>query len=156
MSEGIMTDEQMDRLMEEAEAEASDDWIPGKMLEKDQQEGENPLDEKMAMEEAEESAKGGPDEQYMCLLTKEYEWRGKKIKVLDMSGLLDLRTVDLEYVDMVLAKMGHAPQNKYRDTTFQKHIAMRATGYSVEFFNMLSVRDMVMIGAKVYAFFLYG
>lgn len=156
MGEKVLTDEQMDQLMEEAERGASDDWIPGRMVEEDQREETKAADEKESMHEAEELAKGNPDEQYTCLLTREYEWGGKKIKALDMWGLLDLRTVDLEYVDMVLAKMGHAPQNKYRDTTFQKHIAMRATGFSVEFFNMLSVRDMIMIGAKVYAFFLYG
>ncbi|MCI8337942.1 MAG: hypothetical protein HFH62_04540 [Lachnospiraceae bacterium] len=156
MSEKVLTDEEMDQLMEEAEREASDDWISGKMMEGEQREGEEPLDEKETMREAEELVKGNPEEQYICLLTREYEWDGKKIKTLDLSGLLDLRTVDLEYVDMVLTKMGHAPQNKYKDTTFQKHVAMRATKFPVEFFNMLAVRDMVMIGAKVYAFFLFG
>jgi len=155
-SNEVITDEEMDALMEEAEIEASADRTARDMVEEEEQEDDGPVDEKEAMREAGRLAKGQNDAWYMCRLTREYEWDGKKIQSLDMSGLLELRTVDLEFVDMVLAKMGHSPQNKYRDTTFHKHVAMRVTGYPVEFFNGLSIRDMIIVGSKVFAYFLLG
>lgn len=152
----IIMDEEMDALMEEAEMEASADRTARDMVEEAEQGEDETLGEKEAMYEAGKLAKGQNDAWYICPLTREYEWDGEKIKSLDMSGLMDLRTVDLEFVDMVLAKMGHSPQNKYRDTTFQKHVAMKATGYPVEFFNELSIRDMIIVGSKVFAYFLLG
>ncbi len=152
----VITDEEMDALMEGADLEASADRAAVDMVEEYEQGDDGPMHEEEAMAEAEGLAKGEKDPWYMCPLTMEYEWDGDKVSSLDLSGLMDLRTVDLEFVDMVLAKMGHSPQDKYRDTTFQKHVAMKATGYPVEFFNMLSIRDMMIVGSKVFAYFLFG
>lgn len=145
-----VTDEFMEGLMEEAEREADADSAVVDILEREEQEKEEaPMDEKEAEEEAEKDG-------YQIALRKEYDWNGGKVKSLDLSGLEDLTAIDLEYVDRVLAKMRHFPGNKYQDTTYQKHIAMRATGMPVEFFNMLSLKDMLAIGGVVYTYFLLG
>lgn len=81
---------------------------------------------------------------------------GKMVDRLDLSGLSNLTTKDGEYADRVLAKMDHAPQNKFADVLYCKHLAVRATGISLEFFNMLDLRDMLLIVARINYFFLYG
>lgn len=97
---------------------------------------------------------------YEVIFDKEYEFDDgsgvKKYTSIDMSGLLDLKTVDGEICDRVLTKLRHAPANKFIDTIYTKHIAMRATGLSVEFFNMLSIRDMQKVTNEVYVYFLRG
>ncbi len=80
----------------------------------------------------------------------------KKIKSIDMSGLLDLTTIDAERFDRILIKTGHRPQNKFTDTTYCKHVAAHVTGLPVEFFNMLSIRDMLLVMGTVHNYFLFG
>ncbi len=122
---------------------------------------------------ADEAASGGRDgaaagedeaeqdeERYNVHFDKEYEFDNgngnKKYKSLDLSGLLDLTTVDGEIFDRMLEKVGHMPKNKFKDTTYTKYVAMKVTGLPVEFFNMLSIRDMWKVTAVVYMFFLLG
>lgn len=80
----------------------------------------------------------------------------KKIKSIDMSGLLDLTTIDAERFDRILTKTGHRPQNKFTDTTYCKYVAAHVTGLPVEFFNMLSMRDMMFVMGTVHNYFLFG
>lgn len=105
----------------------------------------------------EEEADGNP---YEVIFDKEYEFDNgdgrKKYPSIDLSGLVDLTTVDGEVLDRILFKLGHAPLNKFKDTTYTKHVAMRVTGLPVEFFNMLSIRDMHKVTAMVYYYFLRG
>ena len=144
----VLTDEEMDALLDEASVEADAETMVS-----EPEEEEKPLGEEEAIRAVESETDG--DKRYLCEFSKEYTFDGKKIKELDLSGLLDLTTKDLEFVDFVFAKMGYAPQNKYDDILWRKHIAMRATGMPVEFFNMLSARDMMYVGAKVWNYFLY-
>lgn len=92
---------------------------------------------------------------YIIPLTKTYDLDGKKVSELDLSGLEDLTTTDAEYIERVMAKMNHHPINKFADTTYAKHIAMRVTGLPVEFFNALKWRDMRHIIARITVYFLY-
>lgn len=105
----------------------------------------------------EEEADGNP---YEVIFDKEYEFDNgdgrKKYLSIDLSGLADLTTVDGEVLDRILLKLGHTPLNKFKDTTYTKHVAMRVTGLPVEFFNMLSIRDMHKVTAMVYYYFLRG
>lgn len=80
----------------------------------------------------------------------------KKIKSIDLSGLLDLTTIDAERFDRILIKTGHRPQNKFTDTTYCKHVAAHVTGLPVEFFNTLSMRDMLVVMGMVHNYFLFG
>jgi len=91
---------------------------------------------------------------------KEYEFDNgmetKKIKSVDLSGLLDLTTIDAERFDRILIRTGHRPQNKFTDTTYCKHVAAHVTGLPVEFFNTLSMRDMLVVMGMVHNYFLFG
>ncbi len=80
----------------------------------------------------------------------------KKIKSIDLSGLLDLTTIDAERFDRILIRTGHRPQNKFTDTTYCKHVAAHVTGLPVEFFNTLSMRDMLAVMGMVHNYFLFG
>lgn len=92
-------------------------------------------------------------------LSKEYSFFDgvdtKKISELDLSGLMDLNTLDGEMLDRIMIKLNHKPQNKFMDTTYIKHVAVKVTGYPVEFFNMLSMKDIQRIQGRIAYFFLY-
>lgn len=92
---------------------------------------------------------------YVVPLTKGYDLEGEIIKEVDLSGLEDLTTKDAQEVDRVMAKMKYYPQNKFKDILYTKHIAMRATGLPIEFFNSLSFKDMQSISSRVAIYFLY-
>lgn len=110
---------------------------------------------------AEPEEDGGQDgEFYTVYFDKEYEFDNgdgsRKYKSLDLSGLLDLTTVDGEIFDRAMEKERHVPANKFKDTTYTKFVAMKVTKLPVEFFNMLCIRDMWKVTAVVYLFFLRG
>jgi hypothetical protein len=92
---------------------------------------------------------------YVINLSKEYDFDGKKIQQVDLSGLEDLTTRDAEYIDHVMSKLQYHPTDKFRDTTYTKHIAMRVTGLPVEFFNSLRWKDQQAITARITLYFLF-
>lgn len=92
---------------------------------------------------------------YVVPLTKGYEFDGEIIKEVDLSGLEDLTTLDGQEIDRAMAKLNHYPKDKFRDTLYTKHIAMRASGLPVEFFNSLSLKNMQAITSRVAIYFLY-
>lgn len=141
-----ITDEEMDNLMDAADVTAAADSNM-------QTEQDEPKTEEQIAKEAEEEAE---ENIYEVPLSHEYLLGTEKIGKIDLSGLEKLTTRDGEYADRVLAKLGHNPGNKFKDTTYCKFIAMRATGMPLEFFNALDLRDMTLIEAKVYYYFLYG
>ncbi|MDE6054775.1 MAG: hypothetical protein K2G55_13675 [Lachnospiraceae bacterium] len=92
---------------------------------------------------------------YVVPLSKTYQFEGESIKEVDLSGLEDLTTADGEYVDRVMAKLNYHPRDKYRDITYTKHIAMRATNLPIEFFNMLKWKDQQAITSRIGIYFLF-
>lgn len=92
---------------------------------------------------------------YTVPLSKEYKLDGEIIKEVDLSGLEDLTTIDGQELDRVMAKMNYRPKDKFRDILYTKHIAMRASGLPIEFFNSLSLKDMQAITSRVAVYFLY-
>lgn len=141
-----VTDEELDGLMDSAEVAAAAD--NNMRVERDE-----PKTEEQIAKEAEEETE---EDVYEVPLSREYAIGSEKISKIDMSGLEKLTTRDGEYVDRVLAKLGHNPGNKFKDTTYCKFIAMRATGLPLDFFNGLDLRDMTLVEAKVYFYFLYS
>jgi hypothetical protein len=93
---------------------------------------------------------------YKVELSREYNFNGKKIKEIDLSRLEDLTTRDAEEIDKIMAKLSHYPRNRYRDTLYCKHIAMRATGLPADFFDMLRWKDMDEVTSRVTIYFLLG
>lgn len=106
----------------------------------------------------EEDTDGG--DRFKVEFFKEYAFDNgveiKKIKSIDLSGLLELSTIDAERFDRILIKTGHRPSNKFTDTTYCKHVAAHVTGLPVEFFNTLSMRDMLLVMGTVHNYFLFG
>lgn len=142
-----LTDEEMDELMEEAELKAESDMLPEDTV------SDEPMSEKEAIEAVRQEEN---EDQYTVKLLREYNFEGRMIASVDMRGLDDLTTRDMEVFDRIMAKMQHSPADKYRDTTYTKHIAVRVTGLPIEFFNQLKARDMLLVTARVYSYFLYG
>lgn len=135
-------------LQQEAELEATADKVASGNL--------NQKAEKLTGEEKEEKK----EDRYTVYFDKEYTFETgeetKKYETLDLSGLTELTTTDGEIFDRVLVRLGHRPVNKFNDTTYCKHVAMKVTGLPVEFFDKLSIRDMQKVVAVVYYFFLFG
>lgn len=115
------------------------------------------FDDHMSEDEKEKKAMNDVnDERYTLILSKEYIFENKKINKIDFSKLPELTTRDLEYADRVMARVQHAPNDKFSDTLWNKMIAIRATGYSIDFFNSLSSRDMLAVVGTVRRYFLLG
>ena len=93
---------------------------------------------------------------YKVTFDKSYTFEGKTYDSINLSGLENLTTVEGEMFDRVLTTLHHTPANKFTDTTYTKHVAMRVTKLPVEFFNMLNIRDMQKVTATVYYYFLRG
>ena len=92
---------------------------------------------------------------FIIPLRETYNFGGKSIDSVDLSRLEKLTTIDAQEVDKVADAMNWHPRNKFRDTIYLKHIAMRVTGLPVEFFNMLSWKDMNNICARETLYFLF-
>lgn len=92
---------------------------------------------------------------YTVKLSKTYNLGEKEISEVDLSGLEDLTTKDADYIERVMAKLGHHPRDKFRDTTYTKHIAMKVTNLPIEFFNSLKWKDLEAITSRIAVYFLY-
>ncbi len=86
---------------------------------------------------------------------KPYKFEGTEYTELDLSGMTKFTTRDSEWLDRMMKKAGHAVTNKWHDTTYLKLIAQRATGYPIDFFNLMPFKDFVEIGARIQAYFLF-
>lgn len=92
---------------------------------------------------------------FVIKLSKKYKIDNVEIDSVDLSGLEKLTTMDAQEIDKVMDLMNWHPRNKFRDTLYLKHVAMRVTNLSVEFFNMLSWKDMNNIMARETLYFLF-
>lgn len=92
---------------------------------------------------------------YVVKLSRAYDkGNGEKIDTIDLSGMENLTTMDAQEVDQIVSKLGYVPRNKWRDTLYTKHVAVKATGLTVEFFNALAWKDMEDITSMVAVYFL--
>jgi hypothetical protein len=124
--------------------------------EMDEQEAEKAFEEEAGQELPEDGKNLMEKIGYQVRLSREYDFNGKKISEIDLSGMENLTTVDAQEVDRSMAKAGHHPRVKYGDTLFSKLVAMRATGLPEDFFNLLRWKDMDEITSRVSAYFLFG
>jgi len=86
---------------------------------------------------------------------KPYIFEGTEYTEIDLSGVTKFNTRDSEWLDRMMKKTGHSSTNKWHETTYLKLIAQRATGYPVEFFNYMPMKDFIEIGARIQAYFLF-
>ena len=112
--------------------------------------------EEMTEEELEKAAEEEAGSDHTLILSKTYKMDGKMIDRINFEGLEELKTKDLEYADRVIARMNHAPDDKFTDVLWNRMIAVRATGISGSFFNELSSRDMLGVVGVIRQFFLFG
>lgn len=95
--------------------------------------------------------------QFTVKLSRKYDdLSGNQIDTVDLSGLETLTTMDAQEVDRIVSTLGHVPRNKWKDTLYTKHVAVKATGLPVEFFNQLLWKDMEEITSTVMYYFLFG
>jgi len=145
-------EETLDALMAQAELQAEADNIASG--------DRSGAAERLAGQEDEDAAAEAQENPYEVVFDREYSFDNgggvKKYRKLDMSGLPELTTTDGEVFDRVLVKLRHNPANKFNDTTYTKHVAMKVTGLPAEFFNQLNIRDMQKVTAAVYYYFLVG
>lgn len=87
---------------------------------------------------------------------REYDFGGKTYESIDLSGLDNLSTIQLQRVDRICERMSVSMDDKLNDTVWCKYIAMSATGLPVEFFNQLKARDMMEINGVIRVFFTLG
>lgn len=93
---------------------------------------------------------------YVVKLSKLYDLDGRKVDSIDLSGLENLTTMDAQEVDRIVNKLGHTPKSKWKDTLYTKHVAVKASGLPVEFFNSLRWKDMDNVTSVVALHFLFG
>lgn len=141
--------EEIDEIARQVEAEAE----LQKMESAQDQENEEVKSEETREREAVEAAN---EESHTLILTKTYNYDGKKIDRIDFDALNDLTTIDLEYADRIIARMQHSPEDKFTDILWNRMIATRATGLSSDFFKMLGSRDMLAVVSVIRRYFLLG
>lgn len=109
---------------------------------------------------AADSTSGGADAPsdvhipYVVKLSRAYDLDGKSIDTVDLTGLEELTTMDAQEVDQIVERLGRTPRNKWKDTLYTKHVAVKASGLPVEFFNRLRWNDMNNITSVVSLYFL--
>ncbi len=105
-----------------------------------------------------DSASGGERPEmripYVVKLSRAYDLDGKSINTVDLTGLDELTTMDAQEVDEIVSRIGHRTRNKWADTLYTKHVAVKASGLPVEFFNRLRWNDMNEITNVVALYFL--
>lgn len=117
-------------------------------------------EKEMAMMEAKADAVSAPEQEedkkfnFLSVpLSKEYDFEGKKIKNVDLHGLLKMTTLDMQATDLMMQEAGRTPANKLKDTFYLKHMAVRASGMPVEFFNQLNIKDINAVTSSVMLYF---
>lgn len=93
---------------------------------------------------------------YVVKLSRAYDFDGKKIDVVDLTGLENLTTMDAQEIDQIVSRIGHTSGSKWKDTLYTKHVAVKASRLPVEFFNRLKWKDMNNITSVVALHFLFG
>ena len=91
-------------------------------------------------------------------LSKTYDWEGRKISELDMSGLKDLTMADYEQVRKYLASKGITPPAMLAeaDPTVTNAYAAVACKLPFEFFEQLNLPDGYAVKNKVMGFIYSG
>lgn len=98
-----------------------------------------------------------PKLNFVVKFKRPYKWDDEEIKELDLSGLNNLTTIDAQEIERTMSRLNHTIQgSKFQDTLYCKHVAMRVTGKSADFFNMLRMVDMEEIKGRIMLFFIYG
>ena len=88
-------------------------------------------------------------------LSKIYEFEGRQISEIDLSGLEDLTADDLIQAGKTYTSAGNMSAIRELDLEYTLYVAMLKTGLPIEFFHQLSARDAMKIKNRVTTF-IYG
>lgn len=90
---------------------------------------------------------------YVVKLNKEYTFEGKKYTEIDLSKLEDMTTMDMMEAQRAVQRAGIVSTAPQTTLPFCLSLAATATGYPIEFFNGLPMKDATKIWVEVMAFF---
>ena len=86
---------------------------------------------------------------------KPYNFEGKTISEIDLSGLENITGNDMVQVNKELSKLGQDPMLQEMQLEYAQLMAARVTGYPVEFFKKLSAKHSMKLKNTV-SNFIYG
>ena len=93
------------------------------------------------------------DNDFLVKLTRTYNFEGKEISEVDLSGMDDLSANDMIRANKVLQNRGTVSAIPETNLEYALIIAASATGIPVEFFKGLKPRDAIKIKTQVTSFF---
>lgn len=82
-----------------------------------------------------------------------YVFEDETYRGIDMSCLENISTRDMLEIEKRFYKLGIVSMNPENTVSFAKIVAQKASGFPVEFFEYLPVRDMMKIKSRVVNFF---
>ena len=85
----------------------------------------------------------------MVKLSKPYKFEGQEIKELDLNGLEDMKGADMLAINRMMKRRGNTDASPEMTMEFAFFAAMQATGYPLEFFNVLSMKDCMKVKTRV-------
>lgn len=88
-------------------------------------------------------------------LSKTYEFEGRQISEIDLSGLEDLTAEDLIQAGKTYSSAGNVSAVRELDLEYTLYVAMLKTGLPIEFYHQLASRDAMKIKNRVTTF-IYG
>ncbi len=111
----------------------------------------------MAEEKKEKVIEIKADSDNVIKLSKTYNFEGREINEIDLSGLNDLKMSDYDTVRKYLAAQGITPPTMFAeaDPTVANAYAAVASHLSFEFFEQLNLKDGYAVKNKVMGF-IYG
>lgn len=92
---------------------------------------------------------------YLIELSKPYEFEGNMYTSVDMAGIDTLTTRDMIAVNRLISRNGNVDIMPELSIEYACHMAARAAGLPIEFFNGLPPRDAIKIKNQVMGF-LFG
>lgn len=98
-------------------------------------------------------ATGTAENKYLVKLRKEYNFEGRKIKEIDLSGLEDITGENMIAAEKYLASSGVVAATAEMSIAYCFFIANVASGIPLEFFKRLFPKDAVKVKNKVTGFF---
>ena len=90
---------------------------------------------------------------YVIKLSKEYTFEGKKYTQIDLSKLEDMTTMDMMEAQRAMQRAGVVSTAPQTTLPYCMSLAATATGYPIEFFNGLPIKDANAVWAKIIIFF---
>ena len=88
-------------------------------------------------------------------LSKPYKFEGQEITQLDLNKLEELTGADMIAINRMMKKRGNTDASPEITMEFAFFAAMQATGYPLEFFYGLSMKDCMNVKLRVNYFLMY-